>query len=235
MKKQFLKTENLKQVKKMNFMKTVSILFVLLFGLLGVGNAESYHEAMQTALDSFQQARTIEQFQEVANKFETIANAKKSLWLPDYYAARVYIIMSFLEKDNNKKDAFLDKAQTFVDKCQAIDKNNSEVYVLQGFLYQARISVSPMLRGQKYSGLASQSMQEALKINPDNPRAYYLLGQNILHTPAMFGGGTKAAYPYLIKAQNKYKIFKPQTDISPNWGQKRNEKLIEYCNKQKNK
>ena len=181
----------------------------------------------------FKKDSTLEQYQATANSFERISNIDKSKWLPSYYAAHVYIIMSFVEKDSDMKDKYLDKAQTFIDNCQKIVKNESEVYVLQGFLYQARISVSPMLRGMKYSAKASEALNRAIKINADNPRAYYLLGQNLLHTPSMFGGGVELACPYLTKAKAKYAIFKPKSDISPNWGEKATIKLLAYCNKDK--
>ena len=240
MKQSIMKTDNTRQFKGLvnqrlekSFKKVISLLFVLTISLSGFCKTNTYVEAMLTNIIDFNKAETIEQYQAAANNFERIASIEKEKWLPSYYVAYVYIIMSFVEEDSDKRDQYIDKAQTFVDNCQKIVKNESEVYVLQGFLYQARIQVSPMLRGMKYSAKASESLNRAIKINEDNPRAYYLLGQNLLHTPSMFGGGTDAACPYLTKAKVKYEIFKPESKISPKWGEKKTLKLLEYCNKEK--
>ena len=235
MKELIMKTDNTKHFGGLvkSLQKVFSLLFVLTISLSGFCKTNTYVDAMRTNIADFKKAKTIEQYQATANSFERISNIDKSKWLPSYYVAHVYIIMSFVEKDSDMRDKYLDKAQTFIDNCQKIVKNESEVYVLQGFLYQARISVSPMLRGMKYSAKASEALNKAIKINKDNPRAYYLLGQNLFHTPSMFGGGADAAYPYLTKAKAKYAIFKPKSDISPNWGEKATLKLLEYCNKEK--
>ena len=235
-----MKTDNTKHFEGLvnqrlgkSLQKVFSLLFVLTISLSSFCKTNTYVDAMQKNIADFKKAKTIEQYQATANSFERISNINQSKWLPSYYVAHVYIIMSFVEKDSDKRDQYLDKSQIFIDNCQKIVKNESEVYVLQGFLYQARISVSPMLRGMKYSAKASEALNKAIKINSDNPRAYYLLGQNLLHTPSMFGGGTDAACPYLTKAKAKYAIFKPKSSISPNWGEKATLKLLENCNKEK--
>ncbi len=211
--------------------KKMTIILLFVFGFSIITKANTYYDMMLKNIDSLKTVETVEQFTEVANVFELIANNEPQKWLPNYYVADTYILMSFIEEDVDKKDMYLDKAQLFIDKCNELQENNSEIIVLQGFLYQARISVAPMSRGQKFSALATDELQKALAINPDNPRAYYLLGQNILYTPAFFGGGKKNAYPYFVKAKEKYDIFVPETEIAPNWGEQSTLELIDYCNK----
>ena len=240
MKQLILKTDNTRNFGRMvnqrfgrSLRYAISMLILITISLTGFCKANTYADAMQKNIADFKKDSTLEQYQAIANSFERIVNIEKDEWLPSYYAAHVYVIMSFVEKDSDKRDQYIDKAQTFIDNCQKIVKNESEVYVMQGFVHQARISVSPMIRGMKYSAEASEALNRAIKINENNPRAYYLLGQNLLHTPSMFGGGADAACPYLTKAKAKYEIFKPESSISPNWGEKATIKLLAYCNKEK--
>ncbi|MBE9466758.1 MAG: hypothetical protein IMY72_00385 [Bacteroidetes bacterium] len=240
MKKVIMKTVSTKKINgsvTQRFGKSlryaIFMLILITMSLTGFCESNTYADAMLKNIADFKKDSTLEQYQATANSFERIVNIEKEKWLPSYYAAHVYVIMSFFEEDSDKRDLYIDKAQTFIDNCQKIVKNESEVYVMQGFIHQARISVSPMVRGMKYSVKASEALNKAIKINENNPRAYFLLGQNLLHTPSMFGGGTDAACPYLTKAKAKYKIFKPKSSISPNWGEKTTIKLFEYCNKEK--
>ena len=49
------------------------------------------------------------------------------------------------------------------------------------------------------------------------------------YTPEQFGGGCKTAKPVLQTALEKYATFKPASDISPDWGKKLTQGLLEGC------
>jgi hypothetical protein len=61
-------------------------------------------------------------------------------------------------------------------------------------------------------------LDEAKKLNPDNPRVYILEGQDKYYTPVEFGGSKEEAKALFEKAQKLYDTFKPETGIHPNWG-----------------
>jgi len=67
--------------------------------------------------------------------------------------------------------------------------------------------------------------------DPSNPRPYALKGEGLKYTPEQFGGGCKMAKPVLETALDKYKTFKPESEIAPNWGKDRIQKLFDECNK----
>lgn len=190
----------------------------------------NYEAAISQNLESMRSAKTMEEHQQVVNKFERIAAAEPKEWLPAYYATLTYINMSDDEQDGDKKDQLLDKAQHHLDKALTLAPKESELHVLQGYVHLMRISVSPMVRGMKYSGLAIENFEKAKALNPDNPRVYFMLGTTKFNTPAMFGGGPDAAKPYLTTAKQKYTLAKPASTIAPNWGQKSTEALLAKCN-----
>jgi len=209
--------------------KNVLIIVMAIFSLTVFSNEESYRNEMEKNIKSIEKAKLLNEFQELANKFERIAKAEKEKWLPYYYSAFCTINMSFLTKE--KCDQYLDEAQKMIDEANLLSPNNSEIETLQGFLYLGRIMADPQTRGMKYSPMATACFEKAKALNPNNPRPYYLLGQNLLHTPVQFGGGKTVACPILKIAFEKYNSFKPESEISPNWGMKHTKELIKNCSK----
>lgn len=206
-----------------------NLMFFLVFAfIINVGTAQdesSYMMIMVKHKKSFKMARTEQDFQNLANSFERIANAETDQWHPLYYSALCYINMSFVNEDNEQKDAYLDKAQTFIDKALEIYPDESEILVLQALLYQGKIQIDPAGRGMTYSAKANEQLNAARELNPDNPRAYYLLGLNVLHTPAAFGGGPDAACPLFKTAVEKFNSAVPENVLAPTWGGERNQSL----------
>ncbi len=207
--------------------KNVLIIVMAIFSLTVFANEETYREEMEKNINCIEKAKSSNDFQELANKFERIAKAEKEKWLPYYYSAFCTINMSFSAKE--KCDQYLDEAQKMIDEANRLSPNNSEIETLQGFLCQGRIMVDPQTRGMTFSQKATACLEKAKALNPDNPRPYYLLGQNLLHTPVQFGGGMAIACPILTIALEKYKSFKPESEISPNWGMKHTKELIKNC------
>ena len=197
---------------------------LILVSLFSFGFAnEAYEKAMSLSIEKLFQVKTVPEYIEVANQFERISTMEKGEWLPLYYASFAYIMISFQEPDNAKKDTYLDQAQKYLDQAKAIDPNESELYMLQGFLYPSRINVDPMNRGMLYIGDMNKSLDKAMELNPDNPRVYYLRATIVHHTPEAYGGGAAKALPLYETAVEKFNIFKPKTAISPNWGKELNE------------
>ena len=199
-------------------MKTlfISITFLLL-SFSGMSSDE-YQKAMNQSIGKLFQSKTIAEYVDVANQFERISKLEKTEWLPLYYASYAYIMISFQEQENAKKDTYLDEAQKYLDQAMAIDPNESELYMLQGFLYPSRINIDPMARGMLYMGKMNESLDKALELNPNNPRVYYLRATMTFHMPEAYGGGAVKALPLYKIAEEKFRIFKPATIISPDWG-----------------
>lgn len=199
-------------------MKTLSFTIALLLGSLLVFSNDAYQKAMSQSIGKLFQCTSIPEYVEVANQFERNSQIEKSEWLPLYYASYSYVMISFQETDNAKKDNYLDQAQKFLDRAIAIEPSESELYMLQGFLYPSRINVDPMNRGMLYIGKMNEALDKALELNPDNPRVYYLRATMTFHTPEAFGGGAAKALPLYRIANEKFEIFKPKNNLSPNWG-----------------
>lgn len=210
-------------------MKAKILLLIGLFLLAGISNAQDkgkFFTAMQKTITLLDSAKSMSDFQDAGNMFERIGNAEKSQWLPYYYAAYANIIVSSLEADKGLKDTYLDKADKFLASADSLIKNNSELLALKAFSAEMRISVNPMTRWQKYGGIFSQMIAEAIKTDTTNPRPEMLQGQMILYTPEQFGGGAANAKPVLQASLKKFETFKPESEIHPNWGKRFLEEVL---------
>ncbi|KJF42935.1 tetratricopeptide repeat protein [Draconibacterium sediminis] len=207
-------------------MKT--IITILLVVLSTTAFSSKYEETMKTNIDKLYQLHTSAELQVLANQFERIGNAEQDKWLPNYYAAYCFIRSTFFdEMDDDAKHAQLDKAQALVDQLMKTNDDESEVYALQALLYQIRIT--DMSKGAKYSMKASDAIKQAERLNPENPRVYYLRGSNTFHTPKFFGGGAEKAKPDLEKAAKMFESNQPTNPLMPTWGNVHNEQLLSQC------
>lgn len=218
----------------MKTMTTTSTLKTGLFALLTLlvsfpVFAADYETTMKANLQKLGEAKTLADYTALASQFERIANAEKTKWQPGYYAVLCYLnAVTMLQLSEDEKTAQLDKAQPIMDNLKKNFKNESEVFALQGFLYEMRIM--GMASAMKYSPLATEVLEEAEKMNPANPRVYYLQGMNIFHTPKAFGGGKEKAKPLFEKAAVLFESVKPATALDPTWGAEYNKRMIEQCN-----
>jgi len=58
-----------------------------------------------------------------------------------------------------------------------------------------------------------------------------LMGYNVFHTPAIFGGGAGKALPLFLKARERFSSFRPSLPFMPVWGEPENQEMIAKCNK----
>lgn len=200
------------------------------FAQLFAQNKSEFKNAMSATLSEMNTIKDNSVYLDLSNKFQRISEVEPTEWLPAYYSALCITLYSFGETDKTKVDLLLDQAQTILDKTIKIKPDESELWVIQGMLFQARIMVDPMTRGQNFAMKATQALEKAESMNAENPRIYFLKGQSLIYTPAMFGGGKAAAKPVLELAKSKFQNFKPANEIAPNWGKEQNEKLLATCN-----
>lgn len=216
-------------------MKTLNIIPFLIGLLLLIvhslsANDERYLEAMRKNIQTVYTAQSISELQNSVNMLERIASAEKIRWEPYYYAAFGYIMMANREQEGGKKDLFLDQANAAIEKAKAINGNESEVIALEGFVYMIRVTVDPASRGPQYAGLATQTFDKALGLNPENPRALALLAQMQYGTAKFFGSSTTEACITLGTSLEKFDTYKSENPLSPQWGREMALGMKKECN-----
>jgi hypothetical protein len=203
-------------------MKTM-LFSLLLTGIIYTASAQSeqYEAAMKQQVGLLDSASTYSAggMQQLANTFERIAEAEKTQWLPYYYAAYCRVNEAYMAKDKGKVDGLADNALLNIEKAQALKGKDSEISCILSMIASARIGVDPMSRGPKYGPESGAHLEEAKQLNPENPRVYMLQGQALLYTPEAFGGSKTKAKETLELSLKKFTAFKPETPISPAWGE----------------
>ena len=210
-------------------MKTIASFFFVASVTFSVFSQADYESAMREGLDSLNGIKSLEDFQHVANHFERIASADTGKWLPGYYAAYCYVVLSFKEQEPGRKDNLLSKSENLISQIHQIKPDESEIYALLGMLYQSFIYLDPQNNAPIYSVKANQSFDRSIELNKSNPRPYYLKGMNLMYTPEAYGGGMKAACPLLAKANELYVEFVKENDLMPDWGKEYNTQLLGKC------
>jgi hypothetical protein len=180
-----------------------------------------------------ERAKTTENYLEAAFYFDQVAHQFPEHWLALYYTAYSYIQAGRVALVSIYKDELIDKAQPLIDKALSMRPGESELNALQALSYQIRLQVNPETRAFTYSQKADASLKKSVELNSDNPRAYFLLGNNLFYTPALIGGGPKNALPLFLKAREKFNVFKPELSFLPHWGRQENQLMITECSKTK--
>ena len=181
-------------------------------------------------LDTASSAATL---QTLANNFERIGNAEKARWQPFYYAAYCYVVMAFQSPDKTAIDPLADKAETFVQQAEAMEKNNSEVTTLLAMINSCRILVDPMSRFPTKGKEVAELLAKAKEQDPANPRIYLLQSRMQLRTPEAFGGGKALAKQSAETALEKFGVFEVRNVIDPKWGEDQVKALLQKMTSEK--
>ena len=212
-------------------MKTTMIsLAIFLFFSAFINKDGNYEKAMLKNIAALHEAQSVEAMQEAAHAFERIAQAEDAEWLPRYYAAYAHITMGAMTEEIDKKDPYLDQAQSFLDEALQLEKEESELVALQGYLHMIRVSVDPATRGQQLAPQATQVLMKATEMNPENPRALMLLGQMQFGTAQFFGTDVTAPCTLINRSIALYENqSQPQESLMPAWGLQIAQAYQKYC------
>ncbi len=215
--------------------KLLCLAIAAIFTSATFAQSEKYTKAMEANVPAIDTTRSSDGLKELSNTFSRIADAEKTQWLPYYYAALAQINSGYMyvqTKDvmsgglGSVLDPIADKAESLLNKADALSKDNSEIYVVKKMIASLRMMADPMSRYMTYGPQAAEALETAKKLNPDNPRIYYLEGQDKLFTPEQFGGSKTEAKKLFEEALKKYDAFKLQSSIQPQWGRGSTEYLL---------
>jgi len=223
----------IKQETQIDNHKTMKLNFsLLLFILIATSsNAQDkrYIDNMSKNISIIDTAMSAANLQLVANNFERIALAEKNKWLPYYYTSYTLTRQSYVMSDKSQIDNVLDKADKYIAVADSLQPENSEIITVKAFIASARILVNPMVRGAQFGPISGQLLDQAIKLDPNNPRPYFLKGTSAFYTPPAFGGGKDKAEKFFEMALMKYSTFKPADELAPNWGEARTKYMLDQC------
>lgn len=206
---------------------TLALLFIL-SGKSVMAQSSAFIPAIKKGLEMAKTNHTPAVLLNTANYFEQLSVSEKNQWLPLYYAS-FYNLLAGLQLMATPKEADknFDKAMSLIVASNKIKPNESEILALKSQISYMLMAVDPMSRYQIYLPQSKAELDSAATLNPANPRVDFIAGQQSFYTPEQYGGGKAVARPQLQKAMVKFKTFKPETDLSPSWGLKETQTLLD--------
>lgn len=212
--------------------RTTLFVCAMLIATFVMGGDEKYYQKMGETLKGFSACTSVEDFQNLANKFQVIANVEKEEWLPLYYEAQCYILISFMGNLRaEEKDAYLDKASELLDSMEELAPEEAEVQVLIAFYLTGSLLVNPPQRSMSTTPLIHAAIGKALAMEPNNPRATFLRISNEMGTASYFGEDTAPFCAQAKELLQKWDSYALKSPIHPNWGKEDLEGIVNSCGK----
>jgi hypothetical protein len=163
---------------------------------------------------------------------EMVANATVTDWISQYHAAFYNAVIGVNKKDTAMANKMFDKAASYIKRADSLQKDESEIVLLQAMINGMRIRVNPAL-GEKLGPAVMNEYEKAKKLNAENPRVWLVLGESLNYMPEEAGGGKKKAKEYLNTAIAKYANDKHDDPAWPSWGLDRAKQLLADLEKSK--
>jgi hypothetical protein len=207
-------------------MKKILLISFVFTAIFASAQSERFVAAMKKNITLMDSAKSTADFQNVANAFERIGDAEKTQWLPYYYAGLALTRIGWADQKIDK-DANADKIKALCDKAEALDKN-AEICTIRNMAATQQMMVDPQSRWQTYGVEASTALEKGMKLDPNNPRLYYLQGMTLFNTPEQFGGGKDKAKPVFEKSVALFKTAQSK-ELYPDWGKDQAEQMLAKC------
>ena len=210
--------------------KTTFFVCAMLMATLAFGGDEKYYQKMGEALKGFSTCTSVEDYQELANRFRVIANVETEEWLPLYYEAQCYIMISFMGAlSAEEKDAYLEKASSIIDSMNQLAPHEAEIKVLEAFYLTGSLVVNPPQRAMNTTPLIHAAIAKALAMEPNNPRALFLRISNEMGTASYFGEDTDIYCTQARELLQNWDSYELKSPIHPNWGKEEVQGIVNGC------
>lgn len=214
-----------------------NVFFILVIVMVSSLSAKAmdrtaYEKKMTEALTKLGECKSVADYIEAANQFAVIGKVAKDEWLPWYYYANTYVLLTYIDisADMDKKDQYLDTAEPVITKMLEQFPQESELHVLNGFCIVSRLVVDPSARAMKLYPTYAQAIDKSVETNPNNPRARFFKLSNDIGSAQYMGQDVKPYCPKLQELYDGWDNYKNPSTLYPSWGKEEVEKKIkELC------
>lgn len=210
--------------------KTTLFVCAMLVATIAMGGDDKYYQKMGETIQGFSTCTTVDDFQDLANKFRVIANVEKEEWLPLYYEAQCYVQISFMGNlSAQEKDSYLEKASSVIESMTELAPDEAEVQVITALYYTGSLVVNPPQRAMSTTPLIHAAIAKALALEPNNPRAIFLRISNEMGTASYFGEDVSEYCTQATELLENWDSYELKSPIHPNWGKGEVEGIVQSC------
>ncbi len=161
-------------------------------------------------------------FVTLSNRLEQLYK-KKNQSLILYWRAYLQFYSSIYYLKTGDKKAAEKEIDKGIDWLKEMKNKNSEDYALLAMLQGFGIQFKG-IQAMFIAGDITKNGKQAIALDPDNLRAYYVYASNDFYTPAKYGG-RKEAEKYLLKALS-LPVQKVKNSYLPSWGKEESYDLL---------
>lgn len=207
-------------------MKNLFLSIVIILSAVTFGQT-AYENAMNSTMNKWENAKSTEELIAVSNQFKRISAKETEKWEPLYYSILVRTLNAFAQ---SKDDAFkaLEEIESDYENLILL-ADNDETKVLKGLFLTVKVAKDPMTYGATLSPIIMKTYNEALAMNPNNPRALLNLAEYEMGGAKFWGKDPK---DYCPKIEKSVELFKAEEKdgFVPRWGLERAEQVLtESC------
>jgi len=213
------------QIKIKIMQNLIIVLTIVLIGIFIPTQAQSKFETeMQKALTEFGNAQTADDMEKAAQHFDRIAKVESESWLPVYYAMFIRTLNAF-SQDKDKAIKSVDELEAQYSTLDALSPNNSEILTLRGLFRTVKVAKDPQTYAMSLSGAIIKDYDDALKLNPNNPRAMYLMAQYNMGGAEFWGKDPKEYCPPIENAKTLL-VAESNETLEPHWGEDQVDEIL---------
>lgn len=211
--------------------QAILLCIMLIIGFIfPVQGQTKYETEMEKAMTEWGEAKSSDELERAAQHFDRIAKVEKGNWLPLYYAMFIRALNALsMDKDQAIKQA--DELENLYVHFEGLKADESEILTLRGLFRTIKVMKDPETYGMSLSGAIIKDYDDALKLNPNNPRAMYLMAQFNMGGARFWGKDPKEYCGPVEKAKTLFPKEKP-ADFTPSWGEAQVDEVLEtICKK----
>lgn len=185
------------------------ILLVIYFPTAASSNVKNninHQESVEDAYESSMRSHCIKELE------LNLTQLQKNGTVNYYWIAYNKLFQTLYYIHNKDTRKARQQAKDGINILQSRKELNSEGYALLSYIQCIYIQFTSGLESGVFSRKSLANAHKSLKLNPKNPRGWYILGLLDYYTPMKMGGGSQCE-KYLLKAIS----IKPNKTI-PSWG-----------------
>ncbi|MDR2223469.1 MAG: hypothetical protein LBE34_12145 [Flavobacteriaceae bacterium] len=200
-------------------------LFILVFSVFSlVSFAQSKYElGMQKAMQQWQAGKPVE----AKAILDRVAASDKENWIPVYYKVFIDITSGFANPKASDIEEVIERNRSIIE--QWMTTGSEEWYVLKGMNETLELITDPMNKGMTQTPIINKAYEQAVKLNPNNPRAVYSLASFQINSAKFM----KVDMPYYCQMLEKSIVLfdqqKSDVPFYPSWGKDWALKTQELC------
>ena len=209
-------------------MRKILLSFALIASSTFAFAQADFDKAMADEIQKLNKTEQADDLGAIAYQFDRMGVQQDS-WLTYYYASYAYIKQGKAMLQANKI-AEVDQIAAVAEKYAmvALEKKgkSAEVFILFKMIHDLRMMVDPEKRFATESVSAKKALDQAIRLDPKNPRIAIVNAEALYFTPEKFGGSKEKGLKMFQTALDQFKTYKTLSSIDPSWGKEEALRLI---------